>query len=130
MLNPVSVECPLGFFKNITLPQTSFGSGYNRFSLPMHLERKPIITAPKRSLEQGNVFTPVCQSFCSQWPRKRTVRILLECILVLKVFAKNCMKMKEIGPCPLDPPMWGRVCNCNCLFHLSRRMVGVQRKII
>ena len=27
-----------------------------------------IITARKRSLGQGNVFTPVCQSFWSQWP--------------------------------------------------------------
>ena len=27
---------------------------------------KHIITARKRSLGQGNVFTPVCQSFCSQ----------------------------------------------------------------
>ena len=53
-----------------------------------------VITARKRNLGQGNVFTPVCQSFCSQWgvqPRvdtpqadtperqlKRAVRILLE----------------------------------------------------
>ena len=40
------------------------------------------ITARKRSWRQGNVFTPVCQSFCLQWPPKRAVRIQLECILV------------------------------------------------
>ena len=54
------------------------------------------VTARKQSLGQGNVFTPVCQSFCSQgesappvqtlppprWQVKRVVRILLECILV------------------------------------------------
>ena len=38
---------------------------------------------PQRSCE-GYVFTPVCHSFCSQWPPKRAVRILLECILVYK----------------------------------------------
>ena len=27
---------------------------------------QPIVTAHKRSLGQGNIFTPVCQSFCSQ----------------------------------------------------------------
>ena len=27
----------------------------------------PIITAPKRSLGQGNIFSRVCQEFCSQW---------------------------------------------------------------
>ena len=57
-----------------------------------------VITARKRSLGQGNVFTPVCQSFCSQGgvhPRADTpqadtpgrqlepeVRILLEWILI------------------------------------------------
>ena len=41
---------------------------------------------------------------------KRAIRILLECRLVGKIFAENCMEMKEIGrgeecPCtPLDPP--------------------------
>ena len=54
-----------------------------------------------RPQQQGNVFTPVCQSFCSQGgrglsgrPRTETlprtvtsVRILLECILVRGVFA-------------------------------------------
>ena len=33
------------------------------------------ITARKRSWGQGNIFTPVCQSFCSQWPPKRAVRM-------------------------------------------------------
>ena len=59
------------------------------------------ITACKRSLREGNVFTPVCQSFCSQgegvsltephnrtetplYGKERVVRILLECILVEK----------------------------------------------
>ena len=47
------------------------------------------ITARKRSLGQGNVFTPICQSFCWQWPPKRAVRILLERILVIFKFRKN-----------------------------------------
>ena len=66
---------------------------------------KDIFAARKRSLRQGNVFTPVCQSFCSggvsaplhdgihplgrppplwilrDMDNKRTVRVLLECIL-------------------------------------------------
>ena len=56
-----------------------------------------IFTARKRSLGQGNVFTPVFQSFCSQGggvmsldstpPKKRAVRILLECFLVSRVCA-------------------------------------------
>ena len=41
-----------------------------------------LLPPAKGSLGQGNVFTPVCQSFCSQWPPKRAGRILLECILV------------------------------------------------
>ena len=41
-----------------------------------------ILTARKRSFGQGYVFTPVYQSFCSQWPPKRALRIQLECILV------------------------------------------------
>ena len=41
-----------------------------------------VITVRKRSLGQGNVFTPVCQSFCSHWPPKRALRI--QCILVLQ----------------------------------------------
>ena len=32
-----------------------------------------------------------------EYINKRAVRILLECILVSKIFSKNCMKMKEIG---------------------------------
>ena len=59
-----------------------------------------LITARKRSLRQGNVFTPVCHSVLGpgevvclwvggggahlrqRWPLKRAVCILLECILV------------------------------------------------
>ena len=48
-----------------------------------------IITNRKRSLGPGNVFIPVCQSFCSQWPPKRAVRILLECILVVTERAQS-----------------------------------------
>ena len=44
------------------------------------------ITARKRNLGQGNIFTPVCQSFYSQWPPKRAARILLECIIVYDMF--------------------------------------------
>ena len=64
-----------------------------------------MITARKQSLAQGNVFTSVCQSFCSQgegslsgclpdrdpldryppYGKERTVRILLECIFVLTI---------------------------------------------
>ena len=51
-------------------------------SYPVKLSLPNIFTSRKRSLGQGNVFTPVCQSFCSQWPPKRVVRILLEYILV------------------------------------------------
>ena len=40
-----------------------------------------LFTTCKRSLGQGDVFTPVCQSLCSQWPPKQAVRIQLECIL-------------------------------------------------
>ena len=43
---------------------------------------RPFVTVRKRSLGQGNVLPPVCQSFCSQWLPKRTLRILQECILV------------------------------------------------
>ena len=52
-----------------------------------------IITARKRSLGQGNIFSSVCQEFCPQlggraWQilrdtvNERPVHILLECILV------------------------------------------------
>ena len=41
-------------------------------SYPVKLSLPNIFTSRKRSLGQGNVFTPVCQSFCSQgrrvWP--------------------------------------------------------------
>ena len=65
----------------------------------VHLHLRFIFTTRKRSLGQGNVFTGVCQSFCSQgegvsvwgvdppgqrppYGKERAVRILLECILV------------------------------------------------
>ena len=85
----------------------------------------PIITARKRSLEQGNVFRNVCQSFCPQGerglpnptppPRCRhyldaphmgyyEIRLTngryasyWNAFLFGKIFAENCMKMKEIG---------------------------------
>ena len=55
-----------------------------------------------------------CVVFRGDTVNERAVRILLECILVDKTFARNWMKMKEIGPrasaslAPshrLDPPM-------------------------
>ena len=61
-------------------------------------EQKYVINTRKRSLGQGNVFTPVCDSFCSQGGvkgippsvgHKRAVRILLECILVLTLFFRK-----------------------------------------
>ena len=59
-----------------------------------------IITTRKRSLGQGNVFTPVCQSFCSQWPPKRAVRILLECILVFLYLLNHSLFFNAIWqPC-------------------------------
>ena len=39
----------------------------------LSLDFPDLVTARKRSLGQGNVFTPVCQSFCSQWLPKRAV---------------------------------------------------------
>ena len=107
---------------------------------------------PQTKLRKGNVFTPVCQSFCSwvslsqhalgsgvsacgprgvwclpqphllgrspqqtpgqtpfllgrhppgqtpphpSWPLQRTVRILLQCILVQPNISENCMEMKN-----------------------------------
>ena len=46
------------------------------------LTSKIIITACKRSLGQGNVFTHFCQSVYSQSSPKQAVPILLEWILV------------------------------------------------
>ena len=60
---------------------------------------KVMFTARKRSLGQGNVFTPVSQSFCSQWPPKRAVRILLECILVSQVFVHGGGSLYDVNSC-------------------------------
>ena len=57
-----------------------------------------LITARKQSLAQGNAFTPVCQSFCSQWLPKRAVHILLECILV-RIRKLSCGKVMFSQAC-------------------------------
>ena len=84
--------------------------------------------APEKKSREGNVFTPVCQPFCSLGvgcipacngtgclplspggvhpprqtlpvrPLKRTVRILLECILVLNCFYQHVALRLRITP--------------------------------
>ena len=84
------------------------------------LDSISFITARKRSLSQGNVFTGVCQSFCSRggvslsgvglpdrppWTDSPTPHMvksgLLECILVfIKFLAKNCQNSRLVPPSP------------------------------
>ena len=65
-------------------------------TLPIFLlQRDILVTAHKRSLRQGNVFTTVCHSVhrgvsvretLPPYVKERPVRILLECILVAYCF--------------------------------------------
>ena len=89
-----------------------------------------LLLPPANKICEGYVFTPVCQSFCSQggtWAgtpppeqcmlgdtgNKRAVRILLECILVLAIFfpkmhefeKKNWTERGRIPSAPFDMPM-------------------------
>ena len=53
----------------------------------MNLANRIFITASKRSLAQGNVFTNICQSFCSQ---------------------RNCRSLHDVTSGRLVPrPFWG-----------------------
>ena len=69
------------------------------------LETIKFITARKRSLGLGNIFTGICLSAgrCGRhsllgrppqkrWPLKRAVRILLECILVFVCYFLDTLK--------------------------------------
>ena len=96
ILPPPQTCTNLFILKHVRLESERLASFWNTFLL--------LVTARKRSLGQGNVFTSVCQEFCpggrwgeerctlpwedpSRIPRdtvnKRAVLILLECILVL-----------------------------------------------
>ena len=54
-----------------------------------------LITACKRSLGQGNVFTPICQSFCSQGEVYPSMQ-----------FGRGCVKgtVKGVGCGGGEPP--------------------------
>ena len=71
-----------GFFDEIRSMSGRYASYWNAFlsSIFFHFYR------PQTRFGEGNVFPPVCQSFSSQWPPKRAVRILLKCILVSVFF--------------------------------------------
>ena len=96
-------------FRELTLVINKAFQQSNEMPNPCSLRN--IITACKRSLGQGTIFTPVCQSFCSQGGvmmsltvmdsttpsldsttrpvNKRAVRILLEYFLVQKRFSSH-----------------------------------------
>ena len=63
MKNPSNAFVRENLLKAVTLSNTSYVVLLFKTNQVCALV---VITARKRSLEQGNIFTPVCQSFCSQ----------------------------------------------------------------